>query len=91
MQRRTQLTVVHEAVVAEPHSQCHSILSGRAVSLGNQISDAQSWSVTMPVYTFSETAEPPRAERRCPDEHILIIPRLEKTTSVQTMTKHKQT
>lgn len=49
----TKLTVMHEAAVAEPHTQRHSILSGRAVALGNQSSDAHSRSVTMPVYTFS--------------------------------------
>ena len=41
-----QLTMVHEAVVAEPHAQRHSVLSGRAVSLGNQINDAHTQSVT---------------------------------------------
>lgn len=45
------LTVVHEAVVAEPHAQHHGVLAGRAVSLGNRVNDAHSGSDTMPVYT----------------------------------------
>lgn len=49
--------MVHEAIVAETHTQRHSVLSGRAVSLGNQINDAHSRSVTMPVYTFAYTAD----------------------------------
>lgn len=55
--QRIKLTMVHEAIVAEPHTQHHGVLSGRAVSLGNQINDAHGWSVTMPVYTFSYTAD----------------------------------
>lgn len=53
---RVELTVVHEAIVAEPYAQHHSVLSGRAVSLGNQVNDAHSRSDTMPVYTFSYKA-----------------------------------
>lgn len=52
----TELTVVHEAIVAEPHAQHHSVLSGRAVSLGNRVNDAHSRLDTMPVYTFSYKA-----------------------------------
>lgn len=33
---KIKLTVVHEATVAEPHTQHHSILSSGTVSLGNQ-------------------------------------------------------
>lgn len=46
-------TVVHEATVAEPDAQHHSILSSGTVSLGNQINDAHSQSGTKPLYTFS--------------------------------------
>lgn len=53
----SSLTVVHEAVVAEPHTQRHGVLSVRAVTLGNQISDAHSGSDTKPVYTFTCTAD----------------------------------
>lgn len=53
---RTELTVVHETIVAEPHAQHHSVLSGRAVSLGNRVNDAHSRLDTMPVYTFSYKA-----------------------------------
>lgn len=54
-----ELTVVHEAAVTEPHTQRHSILSGRAVSLGNHINDAHRRSATMPVYTFTYTTHSP--------------------------------
>lgn len=57
VREKIELTMVHEAIVAEPHTQRHSVLSGRAVSLGNQINDAHSRSVTMPVYTFSYTVD----------------------------------
>lgn len=45
--------MVHEAAVAEPDTQHHSILSSGTVSLGNQINDAHSQSDTKPLYTFS--------------------------------------
>lgn len=47
-----ELTMVHEAIVAEPYTQHHSILTGWAVSLGKQVNDAHRQSDTMPVYTF---------------------------------------
>lgn len=53
---RVELTVMHEAIVAQPYAQHHGVLSGRTVSLGNQVNDAHSWSDTMPVYTFSYKA-----------------------------------
>lgn len=46
-------TMVHEATVAEPDTQHHSVLSSGTVSLGNQINDAHSQSDTKPLYTFS--------------------------------------
>lgn len=45
--------MVHEAAVAEPDTQHHSILSSGTVSLGNRINDAHSQSDTKPLYTFS--------------------------------------
>lgn len=43
--------MVHEAIVAEPNTQRHSILSGRAVSLGNQINDTRSVSLHLHIHS----------------------------------------
>lgn len=62
--------MVHEAAVAEPDTQHHSIFSSGTVSLGNQINDAHSQSNTKPLYTFSfkthgSTAGPMSPEDLC--------------------------
>lgn len=80
---KIKLTMVHEAAVAEPDTQHHSILSSGTVSLGNRINDAHSQSDTKPLYTFSfkthgSTAGPmssgglSQETRRCARQHVSL-------------------